>query len=447
MTIRISPFTIVLIGFHLLFLITKIFIGDFFLMDSYEYYELAKNILTDFEFYSSDLNEPIDYRHYTKRPPLYSVFIIASSLFLKTKTGILLCQNIISICSILLIKKVFEENNFKTNNALYFFFIITSVNQFIYSNLIMSEIFFQFVIVLLIYRLHRCLEHPSWKNILWYQVVIILLFLTKPVFYLFIIPNFLITYLLYRKNKIRFSTISAILPILVFILYSSWNFKRTGSAEFSSIQNINLLEWNLKYFHENKFGAEKAKIISNQIRQEALAIDNYKKQQDFIKKRVISYLKDDIIGYSIFHAKGCVRIFIDPGRFDLFNFFKMHSENPEVGLLHHINNKGVHGAITFLKNQPVPLLFILGLILIFNLLKGIGFIWFWIKNYRKTNFVLATILFIILYIVSLTGPLGASRFFVPILPSYLIISALGFSDLTTSLKTHYIEKRRKKLLN
>ncbi|WP_233557613.1 hypothetical protein, partial [Aquimarina sp. AD1] len=102
MTIKISPFTIGLIGFHLLFLIIKIFIGDFFLMDSYEYYELAKNILTDFEFYSRDLNDAIDYRHYTKRPPLYSIFIIISSLFLKTKIGILLCQNLISICSILL---------------------------------------------------------------------------------------------------------------------------------------------------------------------------------------------------------------------------------------------------------------------------------------------------------------------------------------------------------
>ncbi|WP_108804885.1 glycosyltransferase family 39 protein [Aquimarina sp. Aq107] len=447
MTIKISPFTIGLIGFHLLFLIIKIFIGDFFLMDSYEYYELAKNILTNFEFYSRDLNDAIDYRHYTKRPPLYSIFIIISSLFLKTKIGILLCQNLISICSILLIKKVFEENNFKINNGLFFFFIITSINQFIYSNLIMSEIFFQFIIVLLIYRLHQCLKTPSWKNVLWYQIVIILLFLTKPVFYLFIVPNIFITYLLYKKTKIRFSPFSAILPILIFILYVSWNFKRTGSSDFSSIQNINLLEWNLKYFHENKFGAEKARTISNQIKQDAIAINSYKKQQDFIKREVISYLKDDIVGYGIFHAKGCVRIFIDPGRFDLFNFFKMHSENPEVGLLHHINNKGVRGAITFLKNQPIPLLFILSIILIFNLLKGVGFIWFWIKNYRETSFILATILFIILYIVALTGPLGASRFFVPILPSYLIISVLGFSNLTTSLKSYYTEKKRKKLLN
>ncbi|WP_170837033.1 glycosyltransferase family 39 protein [Aquimarina amphilecti] len=416
-------------------------------MDSYEYYELAKNVLTDFEFYSKDLNGTIDYRHYTKRPPLYSIFIIISSLFLKTKIGILLCQNIISICSILLIKRVFEENNFKINKGLFFFFIITSINQFIYSNLIMSEIFFQFIIVLLIYRLHHSIKNPSWKNILWYQIVIILLFLTKPVFYLFIIPNILITYLLYKKSKIRFSTLSAILPILIFILYSSWNFKRTGSSDFSSIQNINLLEWNLKYFHENKFGAEKAKIISDQIKQEALVIDDYSRQQNFIKKEVISHIKGDIISYSIFHMKGCIRIFIDPGRFDLFNFFKMHSENPEVGLLHHINSNGIKGAIMFLSKQPVLLLFILSIILIFNLLKGIGFIWFWVKNYRKINFILGTVLFIILYIVALTGPLGASRFFVPILPSYLIISALGFSDLTTSLKTHYIEKRRNKSLN
>ncbi|WP_299435096.1 hypothetical protein [uncultured Aquimarina sp.] len=212
------------------------------------------------------------------------------------------------------------------------------------------------------------------------------------------------------------------------------------------MQNFNLLEWNLKYFHQNKYGYKKSKNINDQILSEAAKIKNYNENQSYIKNEIFTYLKKDPIGYGIFHLKGCLRIFIDPGRFDLVNFFKIKDDNNE-GILHHINEEGIRGVIKFLRTQPTIILLSLFIILIFNFLKLTGFIWFWIKNYKRSNLLILSFLFVILYIVALTGPLGASRFFVPILPTYLMFSVLGFTDLIHKLKHFRFYKKDKTLLN
>ncbi len=442
MKVKHHIFITSLIGIHLLFFVIKIIIGDFFIVDSYEYYQLAENIVNTFEFYCGDLQTQIEESNYTRRPPIYSLFIIITSGFLKSTIAILLFQNLLSIISLLWIKQIFEENSFKINQLWFFIFIGTSINQFVYTNLVMSEILLQFFIILLLYTLHKLFKNPSWKHLIFFQLIIILLFLTKPVFYLFIIPNIIITLLICRKTKIKYGFLSSVIPLLVFLLYCHWNYNRTGSYDFSSLQNSNLLEWNLKYFHQHKYGPEKALAITSSVLSEASKIQEYPKRQHYIRNQSIKYLKQDLIGYGIFHGKGCLRMFIDPGRFDLFKFFNIQLENPEKGILHYLNNGGLKRAFKFLKSQPIFLVLSFFVILLLNLIKGVGFVWFWIKNYRKTNFVIVTTLFLILYVVALTGPLGASRFFVPVLPAYLVFSVLGCSDLLATLKNFYMDKKK-----
>ncbi|GAA0712799.1 hypothetical protein GCM10009430_03630 [Aquimarina litoralis] len=189
----------------------------------------------------------------------------------------------------------------------------------------------------------------------------------------------------------------------------------------------------MKYFHQNKYGAQKAIAINDSILSKSEKIKSYPERQNYIKNTSIEYLKKDLIGYGIFHLKGCFRIFIDPGRFDIANFFKIESENPELGILYHINNGGLKGAFNFLRSQNIFLFIVFFIILFFNLVKVVGFIWFWIKNYKEVNLTILTIIFIVLYIVILTGPLGASRFFVPILPAYLVFAVLGCNDIVLKL--------------
>jgi hypothetical protein len=204
----------------------------------------------------------------------------------------------------------------------------------------------------------------------------------------------------------------------------SWNANRTGAFEFSSIQNLALKNYNLKYFHTYKYGETYALKINNSINTEAEKTNSYKERQDLVKSLSIDYIKKDWISYSWFHLIGSVRMFFDPGRFDLFNFFNFKKEN-KIGFLYEINNGGIQGAYNFLKKQPLLILILLPVIFIFNLIKIYGFLIFWIKNYKSTSPTLWFVLLIIIYISILTGPGGASRFLVPVIPIYCMIASLG----------------------
>ena len=48
-----------------------------------------------------------------------------------------------------------------------------------------------------------------------------------------------------KKDKINKAYLFSLFPIIVCILYINWNYQRTGSTAFSSIQNINLKQYNL----------------------------------------------------------------------------------------------------------------------------------------------------------------------------------------------------------
>ena len=120
-------------------------------------------------------------------------------------------------------------------------------------------------------------------------------------------------------------------------------------------------------------------------------------------------------------------MFLDPGRFDVYNFFELKKKNG-VGFLEQLNKNGLMGAFTYYKKQPFIIIIIIPILLLFNLIKGFGFARFWIKNYKTVPLVGWFMLFIIIYISGLTGIIGASRFLVPILPIYILFATLGLSN-------------------
>jgi hypothetical protein len=206
----------------------------------------------------------------------------------------------------------------------------------------------------------------------------------------------------------------------------NWNYQRTGNFEFSSIQNINLKNYNLYYLHVSKYGEEYAQNINTEITEKANNKASYTLKQKFIKEKCFYYLTKDWDSYIVKHMIGSFRMFLDPGRFDIYNFFEFKN-NSETGFLKHLNENGFIGAIEYFKKQPLLILIVIPVILIFNLFKIVGFILFWIKNYNKTPAVFSFMLFIIAYFFLLTGVIGAARFLIPILPIYLLFATLGYS--------------------
>ncbi|WP_425555840.1 hypothetical protein [Flavivirga jejuensis] len=225
----------------------------------------------------------------------------------------------------------------------------------------------------------------------------------------------------------------SLLPIIACALYMNWNYQRTGSSDFSSIQNINIKGYNLYYFNMSKYGENHAHKIDSTISNQAQKKHTYVDQQNEIRNLSLKYIKKDFLSYSIAHLKGSIKMFLDPGRFDIYNFFEF--ENPhKVGFLKHLNRDGIKGAYQYFKEQPLIIIILLPLILLFNMFKIIGFVLFWIKHYKTTSSLCWFMLFIIIYFAALTGIIGTSRFLVPLLPIYLLFSTIGYTTKKPLIK-------------
>ncbi|MFD1616464.1 hypothetical protein [Gelatiniphilus marinus] len=205
-----------------------------------------------------------------------------------------------------------------------------------------------------------------------------------------------------------------------------WNYQRTGSFEFSSIQNINLKNWNLYYFQTYKYGEDYADKIRTEITQKASKETTYAEQQNATRDLCLNYLKKDWLSYIYMHFKGAFKMFLDPGRFDIYNFFELDKQVGE-GFLKAYYKEGFSGVFNYLKVQPLIIIIIIPILMLFNILKLIGFALFWKNNYKTAPKVFWFMLFIIAYITVLTGLIGASRFLVSVLPIYLLFAVLGFS--------------------
>ena len=432
--IKKHQLVLTIIVIHCLFFTTKIVLGNFFLEDSFEYYHLANNIKNSFEFYSADINSAIQFENYTKRPPIYGLFVLIFSFFLNSTISVLIFQNILSIASIFICLRLFENYYKNINKKLLLVLITSSISQFIYANYLMSEMFFQFLIVLLCYFFHQIVTKKTIYQLVFFQIIIILLFLTKPVFYLFIVPNIFLC--IWFTKHIKQAYLFSLIPIIVCVLYMNWNHSRTGSYEFSSIQNINLKNYNLYYFNLNKYGEAYAKKVDAKVLVLANAKRSYAERQNEIKNQSTGYIKKDWFSYSIMHIKGSFRMFLDPGRFDLYNFFEFKN-NTEVGFLHHLNKNGAFGALEYFKQQPLLILLVIPIILLFNILKLIGFARFWVNNHKTTPMVFWFMLLVIIYITTLTGLIGSSRFLVPILPIYILFATLGLSKTKKTNEKSY----------
>lgn len=422
--IRNNYFLLLLFLIHFLFLSIQIINKNLYLVDSFEYLNEAKNISNSSVFYCGNLDQPINNDLYTKRPPIYPLFIAFFKLFVQSDVLIIIVQSIISIFSILLIRKAFLQFGYRKNyDPLFLLMFIFSPAQMIYANLIMSEIIFQFILALGFYLLVKYFQKDSIKYLLYFNICIAFSAFIKPVMHLFVYPSFiLMLFLSYRNNSIK-PMLIGIIPIIMIQAYSFWNYKRTDYWQFSSIQTTNLFQYNAYYFNVQRIGLEKANIYFDDQVQKADSIKSYPEKQRYLEETSKQVIKENLIGYGWFHFKGMLRFFIDPGRFDISNFFGLEG-NSSSGFFERLNTEGLKGVINYLFQQNLFLIVALFLIALVNLIKVAGLILFLTSKQIDLKFRLA-IFFIVGYIAFATGPLGASRFMMPLIPLVIFASLIS----------------------
>jgi hypothetical protein len=403
---------LVIAGFYLIFLLARVSSENFYLFDSYEYLDVANNV-QQLLF----LEQGENFSSFAKRPPVYPIFL---SLFLSFHPVIIMAvQSVIGCFSVLILFRILNDFGIKLDNWFLGFLLLTP-SVFIYTQLFMSEWLIFFLLSQLFFLLTR--KQFSAKNFALVQLITLALAFTKPVFYPLIYLNFLFFGIYFIKKR-RFS-LWLFIPILVLQSYLNLNEKISGYRYFSTIENINLISYNLYYFKSATQSPEVAEVWIDSIYTPQYAALSIKQQNDYLKNIAYAEIKNAPFSYGFYHIATAIRGIFDPGRFDLMTFFK--KEDGKQGFLEIFN--GMKSIDELFKDK---------LSYVYLLLIPIGVV-NCVKLFYATSFVLTQKLDVRLYYlivtllayILLTGPVNSSRYMMPLQGIIIVFALLGINKKT-----------------
>ncbi len=401
------------------------------LRDSEEYISSSKSFEINKTFYAGPQSAEVDYRLYSKRTPFYPIVLYTFRSLNLHLNFVYLLQLFLGLFNIYLALILLKQLIKKHSLAYIFlaFFILLTPSQFIYSQFIMADLWLQSFIMICIVSFAFYIKS---KKSIWLISLILfstLAALTKPIFLLasFVISLYSLIIVI-KQNHSKLLTILVIIPFLSWFAICKQNEKLTEVFHYSSIGYINLLHYNTNLYLNKAIGkAETEKLL------EPLMIvphtkyefkENYNQVNKVCKEALLSHIR----GYFLYHCKGVAYFFLDPGRFDIYNFLRIEEKN-STGFLHKGTNES---RLKSMFNEHPIVSISLVLIFIINVLKTFGFLGFlWLQRKNRLAWAGAIVIF---YIAFLTGPLGASRFALPVELIIICFASLFFAQLFQNLK-------------
>lgn len=390
------------------------------LADSQEYLHAAENLATHGTLYSGNWDAPLRLDHYTKRPPAYPLILAGAGAYRETYGWIWLLQNMLSLATLVLVfRSIREYTQRQPPYALGAILLLLTPGQWIYPQLIMTEIWFQASLFLLFLALWRGWETGAWSWGLLGVAMVLFAAFTKPVWYLFALPW--LGYGLWQALRRRAWTwaVLALLPLLAVGSYMTWNQARTGYLHFSSIQNLSLLQYSTTNLLIQEYGEAEGIRKADSLLFASLREPSWADEQRLVQAGCAEVIGAHLPGYLRMHLQGMVNFFLDPGRFDLWEMFRLPPL--EGGLLQAFSEGGYAGVWARLRNSPWPWLLVLTGILLANVFKVVALLVFALRA-RPWAMTLSLIA-IIGYLALLTGTSGAARFALPLFPLLLFASA------------------------
>lgn len=398
----------IITSLFLVFYFLRLSSGIFKIADSFEYLSTSETLKKGIYFIQS--YDFTNAETATKRPILYPIFLLINSI-VNIKIVILI-QTFFGILNTYLILKCLKKLKITIHNYIILIVLLTP-SIFIYTQLIMSE---WLVMTLVLVMTYTFLHEFTKKRFLLIQILTILLALTKPVFFPIIYFNFIyFAIFLYRK---KIFSLYLFFPIIFLFSYLKINEYKTGYTHFSSIENINLIDYNLYYFKSFTESQEIADKWRNSVYEKGEQFQTYAARNRYYKETAIGEIKSNLWGYSAYHFFTSVRGIIDPGRFDIMTFFK--KEDGKQGFIEILNNHKTLG--TLLNKHTFWIFALLIPILVMQLIKLICFGAFLYQNKRSLlTYQFYPIVVLILY-VFLTGPVNCSRLMMPMQGLLIIIT-------------------------
>lgn len=396
--------------------------------DSYEYIYLAENIKHGYYYGANPLLPANDFRM-TLRTPVYSIILLLFyTLFGYNNWIILLAQNILSIASCCLILNIFQKiNPTKKYSWIYLLFIAFYPGQMFFATTLAPDTLLQFFLMLYVRQLILSLTQINTRHIGLMSLWLILAVLTKPIVYPFLFLHFIYAIWYVSKTKAKTVLLTGALPIFIMLGYGLWNKERTGLFHISSIQSTNLLHYNVRFFLNAHYNPEYADSVLTLKSKEQNALTGLKPKYEYASREASAIIKEHLWSYGIFHLRESMRFFIEPGKSELDLYTGYMGYNFDANAPNFYKNyreRGIAGAWDYLRSYPwLPVVL---LVLFFNILRLIGWLFFLFSKKIPLAIRLCTTVYI-LYFAAVTGPVANARYFLPVLPVLSAIAMIGYA--------------------
>jgi hypothetical protein len=424
-----------MIGIHAVYFLAACYFKGIYLVDSFGYLMQAENIKTYGTWYAENWNAPLLIDYFSIRPPLYAFINIGLRAMWDNIFFVLLIQNILSVLNCWLVYKFVVNKLGGTNfQRMMYACLLFYPAQMMHANFVMTEILFQTFLLLLFLSTLSFIEYPNWKRSIVISILLSLCLLTKPVslFLPFIVLGFMIYGIIKQKQKWIFVA-PFLLVALTFHVVCFQNEHATNYYHYSSIKSINHLKYNAKYTLINARGEQYADSVISVSLQQANGFDNYGERLQYMDAKATEIILEYPLAFARLYAKGVIAFFIDPGRFDIYHFFDIE-EKHQAGLMHQIQINGLSAIIIYLKQAPVLILCLLAINFCWNILVLSALVYFLIS--KTIPFQFRSLIFVfVFYIAAATGPVGVSRYRVPVYPLMMIGVLFAYHTFTIRKKT------------
>ncbi|GAB2860642.1 hypothetical protein [Hymenobacter ruber] len=420
----------VLVGAHVLTLAWVLHQGRWSFVDTGRYNQAAENLWRHGELYArpwpggAPRGQAV--QEFTIRPVGYPLVILGLGGAGGWPVMLLVVQNMLSLLNLGLVLRWWARwayPNFR-DWVLALVVVLTFPAQLIYANAVMSEMLLQTAVLGIAVAALAFMHSPRLRYCAGGAGAVVAASLLKPVFYPLAFVAAVLAIVVgwrYRRSAV---TAIGVLPVLVVGLYMLWNQQRTGYFHFSSIAEINLLQYNAAGVLRQIAGPEVEEKWVTQVIDRANAMPDFATRQHFIQAQAAAMLTEHIGLYVRQHVQGMVTLFLDPGRFDLSQLLGWPSP-VGGGLLTQARQGRLWPAVIGL---PWGQLGMLGVILLANVAR-LGFA---VRGFRQLQYGSTACRYgrwvavgLLLYVAVLTGPLGAARFLVPVWPLLLALALAG----------------------
>jgi len=429
-----------LVLLHLLALGWQVCHNTYLFPDSDRYVQAARNLREAGVLYALPLQQPLELQEYSIRPPGYPLFLLLTG---GAGAGFpwltLVLQNLLSLLNLGLAMRWLAclSSGLRPRQWLLVLLLAAAgLGQFIYANVLMSEMLLQTAGVVLWLSLTVCFTR-NWPLRWWWAAVgaTAVGLLNKPVF----LPLAVVVLALgiiagWRQRRPVLVLVGAV-PLLVAGLWMVRNEARTGYFHFSSIAEINLLRYNVRGVLQATEGPAAAEKFVRGTLSAAARLPTFATQQQYVQRTGASALQRHPVAYAAQHLRGMLTFFLDPGRFDVVHFLNL-APTPGAGLLQLANQRSPGALLSYLSQLPLGLLAALAALLLANMVR-LGLVMRFALNARYPAATRLVLLGLVLYVALLTGPLGAARFVVPVLPLLLAAAGAGLKAWEPAVPPSY----------